>query len=190
VLREPLESGHITISRAARQSDFPCRFQLVAAMNPCPCGYLGHATRACRCTPDGIARYQGKISGPLLDRIDIQIQVAALTQDELVCAPPGEASSAIAARVGIARERQQQRQHKANARLTVAEIDALCQPDAAAEQLLRAAMTRLNWSARAYHRVLKVARTIADLSGAAQIGAPHIAEAIQYRRALGLHNQP
>jgi magnesium chelatase family protein len=190
VLREPLESGHITISRAARQSDFPCRFQLVAAMNPCPCGYLGHATRACRCTPDGIARYQGKISGPLLDRIDIQIQVAALTQDELVCAPPGETSSAIAARVGMARERQQQRQHKANARLTVAEIDALCQPDAAAEQLLRAAMTRLNWSARAYHRVLKVARTIADLSGAAQIGAPDIAEAIQYRRALGLHNQP
>jgi magnesium chelatase family protein len=90
----------------------------------------------------------------------------------------------------MARERQQQRQHKANARLTVAEIDALCQPDAAAEQLLRAAMTRLNWSARAYHRVLKVARTIADLSGAAQIGAPDIAEAIQYRRALGLHNQP
>lgn len=190
VLREPLESGHITISRAARQSDFPCRFQLVAAMNPCPCGYLGHKTRACRCTPDAIARYQGKISGPLLDRIDIQIQVAALTQDELVCAPAGEASAAIAARVGMARERQQQRQHKANARLTVAEIDALCQPDAAAEQLLRAAMTRLNWSARAYHRVLKVARTIADLSGTAQIGAPDIAEAIQYRRALGLQNQP
>lgn len=188
VLREPLESGHITISRAARQSDFPCRFQLVAAMNPCPCGYLGHTTRACRCTPDAIARYQGKISGPLLDRIDIQIQVAALTQQELVCAPPGEASAAIAARVDKARERQQQRQHKANARLTVAEIDALCQPDGPAEQLLRAAMTRLNWSARAYHRVLKVARTIADLSGAAQIGASDIAEAIQYRRALGLQN--
>ena len=96
VLREPIESGRITISRAARQSDFPCRFQLIAAMNPCPCGYLGHPTRACRCTPDGIARYQGKISGPLLDRIDLQIQVGALRPEELVGCAPGESSAAIA----------------------------------------------------------------------------------------------
>ncbi len=186
VLREPIESGRITISRAARQSDFPCRFQLIAAMNPCPCGYLGHPTRACRCTPDGIARYQGKISGPLLDRIDLQIQVGALRPEELVGCAPGEPSAAIAERVALARARQQTRQDKANAHLSVTEIDALCKPDAAAEQLLRAAMTRLNWSARAYHRVLKVARTIADLQGVAPISAAHVAEAIQYRRALGL----
>ncbi len=188
VLREPLESGRITISRAARQSDFPCRFQLVAAMNPCPCGYLGHATRACRCTPDAVARYQGKISGPLTDRIDVQISLAALSQEELIGAAAGESSAVIAVRVARARQLQLARQRKANALLTVAEIDALCEPDAAAEKMLRAAMTRLNWSARAYHRVLKVARTAADLGGAAQICAEHVAEAIQYRRGLAQQN--
>ncbi|MFC3109232.1 YifB family Mg chelatase-like AAA ATPase [Undibacterium arcticum] len=184
VLREPLESGQITISRAARQADFPARFQLIAAMNPCPCGYLGHVSGKCRCTPDHVARYQDRISGPLLDRIDMQIQVGALAQDELMKQGEGEPSSAVATRVERAFALQLGRQDKANNLLSTTEIDQHCKPDAAGEQLLRSAMTRLNWSARAYHRVLKVARTIADLAGAATIGATHIAEAIQYRRAL------
>jgi magnesium chelatase family protein len=184
VLREPLESGRITISRAARQADFPARFQLIAAMNPCPCGYLGHAANKCRCTPDQVARYQGRISGPLLDRIDMQIQVGAVAHEDLQKQADGEPSARIAARVAQAHARQLQRQDKANHLLSTTELDALCQPDSAGEQLLRTAMTRLDWSARAYHRVLKVARTIADLAGAERIGQPHVAEAIQYRRAL------
>ncbi|WP_025916888.1 YifB family Mg chelatase-like AAA ATPase [Herminiimonas sp. CN] len=187
VLREPLESGHITISRAARQADFPARFQLIAAMNPCPCGYLGHASGKCRCTPDIVARYQDKISGPLLDRIDMQIQVGALPHAELLRQADGEPSGAVLERVERAFALQLNRQGKGNHALSTGEIDTHCQPDAAAEQLLRAAMIRLNWSARAYHRVLKVARTIADLGGHASIGSAHIAEAIQYRRALREH---
>jgi magnesium chelatase family protein len=187
VLREPLESGHITISRAARQADFPACFQLVAAMNPCPCGYLGHSSNKCRCTPDIVARYQGRISGPLLDRIDMQIQVGALPHEELLKQADGESSTTIAARVEQAFEAQLKRQGKGNNGLSTAEIDAHCKPDEAGEQLLRTAMTKLNWSARAYHRVLKVARTIADLAGASSIGQPHVAEAIQYRRALREH---
>ncbi|MFZ6771807.1 YifB family Mg chelatase-like AAA ATPase [Undibacterium sp. SXout7W] len=184
VLREPLESGRITISRAARQADFPARFQLIAAMNPCPCGYFGHSNGKCRCTPDVISRYQGKISGPLLDRIDLQIQVGALPQEDLLRQADGESSAEIHARTEAAFTRQLQRQDKANYLLTTSEIDQYCQPDAAAVQLLRNAMTRLNWSARAYHRVLKVARTIADLAAQEHIGSAHVAEAIQYRRAL------
>jgi magnesium chelatase family protein len=184
VLREPLESGHITISRAARQADFPARFQLIAAMNPCPCGYCGHPSGKCRCTPDMIARYQDKISGPLLDRIDMQIQVSTIPQEELTKQGEGETSEAISQRVAHAFERQLRRQQKSNHLLSVQEIDAYCSPDAAGEQLLRTAMTKLNWSARAYHRVLKVARTIADLEGAAQVSKTHVAEAVQYRRAL------
>jgi magnesium chelatase family protein len=187
VLREPLESGQITISRAARQADFPARFQLIAAMNPCPCGYLGHPSNKCRCTPDNVARYQERISGPLLDRIDMQIQVGALPHDDLVKQAEGEPSAAIGKRVERAFATQQARQRKANNGLSTTEIDRHCRPDAAGEQLLRAAMTRLNWSARAYHRVLKVARTIADLDQSATIGQPHVAEAIQYRRALREH---
>jgi magnesium chelatase family protein len=187
VLREPLESGHITISRAARQADFPARFQLVAAMNPCPCGYFGHSANRCRCTPDLIARYQDKISGPLLDRIDMQIQVGALPHEELLRQADGEPSSAIAARVECAFDTQLRRQGKGNHALSTAEIDAHCKPDEAGEQLLRTAMTRLNWSARAYHRVLKVARTIADLTGSERIMQAHVAEAVQYRRALREH---
>ena len=184
VLREPLESGHITISRAARQADFPARFQLVAAMNPCPCGYLGHHANKCRCTPDSVARYQSKISGPLLDRIDMQIQVAALPHEDLLKQADGEASRTIAARVAQAHEAQLRRQGKANNSLGTSDIDRLCRPDEQGEQLLRMAMARLNWSARAYHRVLKVARTIADLAGEERIRQPHVAEAIQYRRVL------
>jgi magnesium chelatase family protein len=184
VLREPLESGHITISRAARQADFPARFQLIAAMNPCPCGYLGHASNKCRCSPDMVLRYQGKISGPLLDRIDMQIPVTALPHDDLMKQADGEPSAAIARRVESAFLLQLGRQGKPNNVLSTADIDAHCKPDAPGENILRTAMERFNWSARSYHRVLKVARTIADLGGEARIGQEHIAEAIQYRRAL------
>jgi len=184
VLREPLESGRITISRAARQADFPARFQLMAAMNPCPCGYLGHVSGKCRCTPDIVARYQDRISGPLLDRIDMQIQVGQLDQDVLMKQSDGEPSAAIAARVERAFLVQQERQGQTNNLLSTKEIDKHCKPDAAGEQLLRNAMTRLNWSARGYHRVLKVARTIADLAGNSSVEQMHIAEAIQYRRGL------
>ena len=184
VLREPLESGHITISRAARQADFPARFQLIAAMNPCPCGYHGHSNGKCRCTPDNIARYQDRISGPLLDRIDMQIQVGALPHADLLKQADGEATADIHARVEAAFARQQERQGKVNNLLSTTEIDQYCQPDAQAGQILRNAMNKFSWSARAYHRVLKVARSIADLAGAKQISTAHVAEAIQYRRAL------
>ncbi len=184
VLREPLESGHITISRAARQADFPARFQLLAAMNPCPCGYLGHPTRPCRCTSDGVKRYRDRISGPLLDRIDLQIEVAALTDDEIATASATEDSATIARRVAAAREVQMRRQGCANASLSAGAIDTRCAPDEAGARLLKQALARLGWSARAYHRVLKIARTIADLDGVATVAVHHVAEAIGYRRGL------
>jgi magnesium chelatase family protein len=184
VLRQPLESGHITISRAARQADFPARFQLIAAMNPCPCGFLGHASGRCRCSPDTVLRYQGRISGPLLERIDMQIEVAAMAPESLGAAADGESSALIAERVAQAFQRQQVRQDKSNQCLSGREIDQYCRLDHAGEQLLRNAMTRLHWSARTYHRILKVARTIADLAAEQSIAARHIGEAIQYRRGL------
>ena len=185
VLREPLESGHITISRAARQADFPAQFQLIAAMNPCPCGYLGHFNNKCRCTPDNVARYRAKISGPLLDRIDLHIEVPALKEQELTAASNAENSAAIRMRVEAARSLQMARQGKPNAALGTKEIEQYCQPDDVGLTLLKAAISKLNLSARAYHRILKVARTIADVAGEANIKPTHIAEAVQYRRGEG-----
>ncbi|WLI89661.1 YifB family Mg chelatase-like AAA ATPase [Massilia sp. R2A-15] len=184
VLRQPMESGSVTISRAAHQADFPARFQLLAAMNPCPCGFLGHASGKCRCTPDSVARYQDRISGPLLDRIDMQIDVAAMAPAALSAEADGESSAEIARRVEHAFRLQLQRQDKSNQRLTTREIDRHCKLDAAGDKLLRETMLQWHWSARAYHRVLKVARTIADLAGTQRIARAHVAEAIQYRRSL------
>ncbi len=183
VLREPLESGQITVSRAARQADFPARFQLVAAMNPCPCGYFGDPTGRCRCTPEIVARYRSKISGPLLDRIDLQITVPRVdTRDLMAAADAGAESSALVRqRVLSCRAIQAARQGKVNAQLQGKDLDHYCQPDVAARSLLEAAMQRLNFSGRAYHRILKVARTIADLSALPTIGAAQVAEAVRYR---------
>jgi magnesium chelatase family protein len=183
VLREPLEAGRVHISRAARQASFPARFQFVAAMNPCPCGYLGHPSGRCHCTPDAIARYRGRISGPLLDRIDVQIEVPALPPDALPGrAGAGECTATVRERVARARACQHARQGKPNAQLQPKEVEGLCRLEARGEALLRSALARLSLSARAYHRILKVARTIADLADEAEIGAPHVAEAIGYRR--------
>lgn len=184
VMREPLESGRITVSRAARQVDFPARFQLVAAMNPCPCGYFGHRTMTCRCTPEMVARYQDRISGPLLDRIDMRVEVGALAEDELMQLPDGEPTRYIAERVLRAHDRANARQGKANDDLQAGEIERICKPEGPVKQLLHAASVRLGWSARAYHRVLKVSRTIADLEGSDELTTNHVAEAIQYRRSL------
>jgi len=184
VLREPLESGRVSISRAARKAEFPARFQLIAAMNPCPCGYLGHYGGKCRCTPDQVARYRGKLSGPLLDRIDIHIEVPAVPQEELLAQTPGESSAAVRHRVSTARERQLARQGKANAELGTKEVERHCRADGGGETLLKQAIARLGLSARAYHRVLKLARTIADLAGVDAISATHVAEAIGFRRRL------
>jgi magnesium chelatase family protein len=190
VLREPLESGLIHISRAARQCTFPAEFQFVSAMNPCPCGWLGHASGRCHCALDKIARYRSRVSGPLLDRIDLGVEVPALASEAVAFgaiaggAPPEKAvtSAEVQTEVTAARDRQLARQAKPNARLLPREIEANCRPDSAGAALLGGAMARLSLSARAYHRILKVARTIADLGGADAIAAAHIAEAVAYRR--------
>lgn len=186
MLREPLEAGRITISRAAQQADFPAACQLIAAMNPCPCGWHGDPSGRCRCTPDVATRYLRKLSGPLLDRIDIQIDLPALSPAELAsrATAPGEPSAAVAARVAQARALQRDRQGKTNHMLSGRETDDLCRPTDDGERLLREAGERFGWSARAYFRVLKVARTIADLAGDPLPTAAQIAEAIRYRRAL------
>jgi len=183
-LRQPLESGRITISRASRQVDFPARFQLVAAMNPCPCGYYGHKTIACRCTPDLVARYQDRISGPLLDRIDMRIEVGSLTDEEITNLPDGEPSRYVAERARKAYNRAISRQGKLNDQLIASEVESVCKADGPVKSLLHAAAVRLGWSMRGYHRVLRVSRTIADLASAEDITTQHVSEAIQYRRAL------
>ncbi len=184
-LREPLENGRIRISRAAHQSEFPARFQFVAAMNPCPCGWQGHPTRACRCTPDQVARYQGKLSGPLLDRIDLQVEVPALPPTQLLQARASEASARVRGRVMAARDRAQARQGSANQALEGPALDEHAHADAGALHILQAAASRLGWSARALHRTLRVARTIADLAGRHAVQAADVAEAVQYRRLFG-----
>ena len=183
-LREPLETGRITIVRAAQRAEFPARFQLIAAMNPCPCGYWGSRVRQCRCTPDQVARYQARISGPLLDRIDLHVEVAALPPEELLAAPEGESSAAVQQRVAQARARALQRQSMPNHLLQGAQLDAHLQLEPEALAFAHKAAARLGWSARGTHRALKVARTIADLAGSATITQAHVAEALQYRRAL------
>ena len=184
VLRQPLESGRVTISRAAQHADFPARFQLIAAMNPCPCGYLGHVSAKCHCTGEAVLRYQDRISGPLLDRIDMVLEVPALVPDTLSTVADGEASALIAVRVARAYERQLARQHKSNQRMSTRDIDRHCRLDREGEQTLRQSMLKFHWSARAYHRVLKVARSVADLAGSEKIAEVHVKEAIQYRRGL------
>ncbi|MGE5452490.1 MAG: YifB family Mg chelatase-like AAA ATPase [Acidobacteriota bacterium] len=183
-LREPLETGQITISRAARRHDFPARFQLLAAMNPCPCGHFGNPLKACRCTPDQVARYQAKLSGPLLDRIDVQVDVPMVSPDVLARSPDGDSSEQVAQRVARAREVQRQRQGCLNVDLGPAALDEFSRADASALSFLQTACTRLGWSGRAFHRVLKLARTIADLADETTVLSAHVAEAIQYRRVL------
>jgi len=184
VLRQPLESGSIDIARAARQARFPAQFQLVAAMNPCPCGYLGDRTGRCRCSKEQIARYRARISGPLLDRIDMHVEVPRLEISHLTGSAPAEPedSALVRGRVAAARARQLARAGRSNALLAPREVERDCVLDDACQRLMEQALTRLALSARAYHRILKVARTIADLQGAPTITQVHLGEAIGYRR--------
>ncbi|CAD6881869.1 AAA+ ATPase superfamily protein YifB/ComM, associated with DNA recombination [Methylomonas albis] len=184
VLREPLETGHITISRANRQADFPASFQLIAAMNPCPCGYLGDASGRCRCTSEQVARYRARVSGPLLDRIDMHMEVPRVALDVLRkgSATGEELSETIRQRVVAAREIAYRRQGKANAALTAAEVKTICGLSETGHQLLEQALEKFGLSHRAYHRILKLARTIADLANSPTIEIAHLSEAIGYRK--------
>lgn len=186
VMRQPLEDRKITIARAKYTIEYPCSFMFVASMNPCPCGYYGDPTHQCVCSPGQIQRYMNKISGPLLDRIDLQIEISALPFSDISKAEPGEPSSAIRERVIAARRRQEERfkEHKGihcNAQMTESMIHQYARPDASSLDMLRTAMERLSLSARAYNRILKVARTIADLDGSDNVLSHHLAEAIGYR---------
>ena len=193
VMRQPLEDGVVSLGRARGTITFPARFTLVGAMNPCPCGHYGDQTRACTCPEGAVSRYRKRLSGPLLDRIDLHAEVPRVDYDKLASDAPAEPSSAVRARVEAARARQWARFEGANgtasgaavtcnAEMGVREVRRWCALDRAGEALLRAAVAQLGLSARAYHRVLKVARTIADLAGADEIGPAHLAEAVQYQR--------
>ena len=186
VLRQPLEDGQITVSRAAGSATYPSRFQLVAAMNPCKCGYYGHPTRPCTCSPSAVRQYRSRVSGPLLDRIDLQVEVTPVAIGEISQVRPSEPSAAIRERVIRAREVQAERFREVpgvhtNAMMNARMLREFCPLDQVARELLERAMVRLDLSARAYDRIVKVARTIADLEGTADIGAAHLAEAINYR---------
>jgi magnesium chelatase family protein len=186
VLRQPMEDGVVTLSRAAMSLTFPARFMLAAAMNPCPCGYHGDSARDCRCDPPTVERYLSRVSGPLLDRIDIHLAVPAVPYRELTGSGLEESSEAVRARVERARDRQRSRFRDragvhANAHMAPRDLRLHCQASAGAERLLRGAIQRLGLSARAYHRVLKIARTIADLAGDEQLDTVHVGEAVQYR---------
>ena len=185
ILRQPLEDGKVVVSRAARTVEYPARFMLIASMNPCPCGNLGSQTSECTCTPAQVAKYLSKISGPLLDRIDIHIEVGGVTYDELSSADSAENSETVRDRVNVARKVQLDRFEGSNtycnAQMNSAQLSKHCEIDSASEALLRRAFTKLGLSARAYTRILKVARTIADLDGSEKIEKRHVAEAVQYR---------
>lgn len=181
VMRQPMEDGLVTIARAARTVSFPARFTLAAALNPCPCGYFNDARRECICSPTQIARYLAKISGPLLDRIDLQVEVAALTTDEIASVEPGEASANIRERVEGARQIQRERFRRCNSDMTSRQLRKFCALDPSSRRLLISAIERLGLSARAHDRILKVARTIADLEACESIQSAHVAEAVQYR---------
>jgi magnesium chelatase family protein len=185
VLRQPMEDGTVTISRAAANLTYPARLQLVASMNPCPCGFLGDQGRACTCSSAQVAKYQARISGPILDRLDIHIEVPRLRHDELLSTRLGEPSAAVRARVCRARAVQTTRFHgtaiRNNAQMRPRDIRQYCALTTETQSLLRTAIDQLHLSARAYDRILKLARTVADLDAAAEISVPHLAEAIQYR---------
>jgi magnesium chelatase family protein len=186
VMRQPMEEGWVQLVRAGVSVVYPCQFMLVAAMNPCPCGFLSDPLKVCRCSPRQIERYRGKISGPLLDRIDLQLEVPPVPFETLQEMAPGERSAVIRARVVMARKRQRIRFERVpgvfcNAQMPSRLMASVCRMEPEAEGLLRAAMQELQLSARAYNRILKVARTVADLAEAEWIGADHIAEAVGYR---------
>ena len=174
----------VTISRAARSSEFPARFQLIAAMNPCPCGWAGDRSGRCHCGIDAIRRYRARVSGPMLDRIDLHVEVPRLMPTELrTDAPPNESSAEVRGRVALARELQRSRAGKVNAQMTQAETSATCRLEERDHLLLERAVETLQLSARSTHRILRVARTIADLAGSPRILSTHLTEAIGYRRA-------
>ena len=180
-LREPLERGHVMVTRARARATFPARFQLIAAMNPCPCGWYGHPRRACGCSAAQLARYRARLSGPLLDRIDLQVDLTDVTADALLRLPAGESSATVARRVARARTRQCTRQGALNAQLEGAALQAHGALDPDCAHWFGDALERLGWSARAAHRTLRVARSIADLAGEARLSRAALAEAMQYR---------